>query len=57
MLKAFFTFTLGTICGVLIARKVHNLFHFESLRSISPKRDLNKKILVTSSTVDEQRRQ
>ena len=56
MLKTFFTFSLGTIFGVLLARRVHNFFQFEGVRRLAASANINKRVLLNSSPVEEQRR-
>jgi len=56
MLKTFFTFSLGTIFGVLLARRVHNFFQFEGVRRLAACANINKRVLLNSSPVEEQRR-
>jgi hypothetical protein len=55
MLKTIFTFSLGTICGILLARRAHRFFHFDGLKSLAAKSDLNKRVLVSNSAVEERR--
>lgn len=57
MLRAIFTFSLGTMFGVFLTRRAQNLLPYEGLRKFSPKNDVNKKVLVRHSKVEQQSRE
>lgn len=54
MLRTIFTFSLGTMFGVALARRCQKKFQSEGL--LSSKNDPNKKVVVSHSTVEQQKR-